>query len=154
MTEATCSRHWLSRPHNGQRLVDMKRQLDLHGNVVVRFRPTSMDALSAWGEPQTWSQLSYENDRAQEGPQVRTARRCLQTLAVRALPAYLFTCKSASSLSSKERCLEAESDNSLRHKDVAERLGVDPMAVNNWERQYTEPTARLVRRITPFLDTP
>jgi len=65
----------------------------------------------------------------------------------------LFACKSASSLSSKKRCFEAESDNSLRYKDVAERLGVDPMTVNNWEAT-AGPTGRLVHRIIAFLDTP
>src|SRR6266536_2288770 len=31
---------------NGSRLVGMKRQLDLHGNVVASFCPTTMDALT------------------------------------------------------------------------------------------------------------
>src|SRR6266568_1085040 len=40
--------HWtrLCVAPNGSRLVGMKRQLDLHGNVVASFCPTTMDALT------------------------------------------------------------------------------------------------------------
>jgi|WetSurMetagenome_2_1015567.scaffolds.fasta_scaffold687262_1 transcriptional regulator with XRE-family HTH domain len=39
----------------------------------------------------------------------------------------------------------------LLQREVAEKIGVDEMTVNNWERQRTQPEIRFIARIIEFL---
>jgi len=40
----------------------------------------------------------------------------------------------------------------MQQKDVARRLGVDEMTVNNWERHRTTPAPGFIGKIRGFLD--
>src|SRR5207244_8195424 len=51
-----------------------------------------------------------------------------------------------------DRLRKRRLDLGLRQRDVAERLGVDPMTVNNWERHHTQPGRQLTLRILHLLD--